>query len=64
QELRLSAAATDCARAQVWTLRERFLKLGARVILSVRRIVVHLPHSFPFLPTFRRMALELGASLG
>jgi hypothetical protein len=64
QELRLSAAATDCARAQVWTLRERFLKLAARVILSVRRIVVHLPHSFPFLPTFRRMALELGASLG
>jgi hypothetical protein len=64
QELRLSAAATDCARAQVWTLRERFLKLGARVILSVRRIVVHLPQSFPFLPTFRHMALELGAALG
>ena len=64
QELRLSAAATDCARAQVWTLRERFLKLGARVILSVRRIVVHLPQSFPFLATFRHMALELGASLG
>jgi hypothetical protein len=64
QELRLSAAATDCARAQVWTLRERFLKLGARVILSVRRIVVHLPQSFPFLTTFRNMALELGASLG
>ncbi|HEY2679903.1 MAG TPA: IS1380 family transposase [Candidatus Udaeobacter sp.] len=64
QELRLSAAATNCARAQVWTLRERFLKLGARVILSVRRIVVHLPHSFPFLATFRHMALELGASRG
>jgi hypothetical protein len=64
QELRLSAAATDCARAQVWTLRERFLKLGARVILSVRRIVVHLPQSFPFLTTFRHMALGLGASLG
>jgi hypothetical protein len=64
QELRLSAAATDCARAQVWTLRERFLKLGARVMLSVRRIVVHLPQSFPFLPTFRHMAMELGASLG
>src|ERR1700686_3776106 len=64
QELRLSAAATDCARAQVWTMRERFLKLGARVMLSVRRIVVHLPQSFPFLATFRHMALELGASLG
>jgi len=64
QEMRLSATATDCARAQVWTLRERFLKLGARVLLSVRRIVVHLPQSFPFMATFRHMALELGASLG
>jgi hypothetical protein len=50
QELRLRAAGTDCARAQVWTLRERLLKLGARVLVSVRRVVVHLPASFPFLP--------------
>ena len=64
QELRLSAAGTNCARAQVWTLRERFLKLGARVMISVRRMVVHLPQSFPFLATFRHMALELGASPG
>jgi hypothetical protein len=47
QELRLRAAGTDCARAQVWTLRERLLKLGARVLVSVRRVVVHLPASFP-----------------
>jgi hypothetical protein len=64
QELRLSAAGTNCARAQVWTLRERFLKLGARVMISVRRMVVHLPQSFPFLATFRHMALELGTSPG
>jgi hypothetical protein len=64
QELRLAAAGTNCARAQVWTLRERFLKLGARVMVSVRRMVVHLPQSFPFLATFRHMALELGASPG
>ena len=64
QELRLRAAGTDCARAQVWTLRERLLKLGARVLVSVRRVVVHLPASFPFLPTFRRVALALGASPG
>ncbi len=30
QELRLRATGTACARAQVWTLRERLLKLGAR----------------------------------
>ena len=64
QELRLNAAHTSCARAQVWTLRERLLKLGARVLVSVRRMVVHLPASFPFLPTFRQVALALGASPG
>jgi len=64
QELRLRAAGTPCARAQVWMLRERLLKLGARVLVSVRRAVVHLPASFPFLPTFRQVALALGASPG
>ena len=60
QELRLSATATDCARAQVWTLRERFL-CPVRVIRS-RAIVVTAVKSFPFLATFRHMALELGES--
>ncbi len=64
QELRLQAAYTNCARAQVWTLRERLLKLGARVLVSVRRVVVHLPASFPFLPAFRQVALALGATPG
>src|ERR1039457_4889457 len=64
QELRLRAAGTNCARAQIWTLRERLLKLGARVLVSVRRVVVHLPASFPFLPVYRRMALGLGALPG
>ena len=64
QELRLRAMGTPCARAQVWMLRERLLKLGARVLVSVRRVVVHLPASFPFLPTFRQVALALGASPG
>jgi Transposase DDE domain group 1 len=64
QELRLQAALTDCARAQVWTLRERFLKLGARVLVSVRRVVIHLPQSFPFLAAFRQIAMGLGASPG
>jgi hypothetical protein len=63
-ELRLCAAGTNCARAQVWTLRERFLKLGARIVASARRMVIHLPQSFPFLATFRHMALELEASPG
>jgi len=64
QELRLRARHTDCARAQVWMLRERLLKLGAQVLVSVRRVVLHLPASFPFLLTFRKLALALGALSG
>ena len=43
QELRLCAAGTACARAQVPRLRDRLLKLGVQVVRSVRRIVLHLP---------------------
>ena len=49
---------------RLWTLRERFLKLGARVMVSMRRVVVHLPLSFPFLAAFRQIAVGLGASTG
>jgi len=64
QELRLRAARTACARAQVWTLRDRLLKLGAHVVVSVRRVVVHLPVSFPFLASFRQIALSFGTLSG
>jgi len=64
QEMRLRLARTRHARAQVATLREHFLKLGAQVVVSVRRIVLHLPRSFPYLDTFHRLALSLGAQTG
>jgi len=64
QEMRLHLAPTRHARAQVSTLREHFLKLGAQVVVSVRRIVLHLPRSFPYLATFHRLALSLGAQSG
>jgi hypothetical protein len=64
QELRLRAAYTACARAQVSTLRERLLKLGAQVVVSVRRIVVHLPTATPDLEAWRRIAVALGARAG
>jgi hypothetical protein len=64
QELRLGLAGTACAREQVSTLRERFLKLGARVVCSVRRIVLHMPQSFPDLDNFYRLAWRLGAQSG
>ena len=61
QELRLRAARTSCARAQVATLRLRLFKLGVRVVGSVRRIVLHLPLSAPDASTWQRLALSLGA---
>jgi hypothetical protein len=64
QELRLRLARTNSARAQVSTLRERFLKIGVQVVTSVRRIVLHLPQAFPFRDTFSRLALSLGAQTG
>jgi hypothetical protein len=64
QELRLRLARTACARAQVWILRDRLLKLGAHVVVSVRRIVLHLPHSFPDFDSFQRLAFSLGARSG
>ncbi len=62
QELRAAAAGTECARAQVSTLRERLLKLGAWVERSVRRIVVHLPQETPWRLEWCRVARSLGAA--
>ena len=64
QELRLRAAGTKLARAQVSTLRDCLLKIGARVNSSVRRIVLHLPESFPFGHAWATVAQGLGASPG
>ncbi|MGH8701160.1 MAG: IS1380 family transposase [Burkholderiales bacterium] len=62
QELRRRAARTACADAQVTTLRERLIKLAVWVQRSARRIVLHFPVSFPWLPTWRHLARAVGAS--
>jgi hypothetical protein len=64
QGLRERLAATPAARYQVGTLRERLFKLGARVQVSARRIVLHLPSAFPWLALWQTVALALGASPG
>ena len=61
QELRLRARHTDCARAQVGTLRLRLLKLAAWVEVTVRRIVLHLPRHFPGRRAWLRLATQVGA---
>jgi hypothetical protein len=62
QELRLRAARSAYRRAQVGTLREQLLKLGAWVQSSVRRIVLHLPASFPRFHDWQLIAHTLGAA--
>src|SRR5713226_3855525 len=63
QELRRRAAGTACADAQVTTLRERLLKLAVWVERSARRIVLHMPLTFPWLSTWQRLARAVGATL-
>ena len=64
QALRQQAHGTDCATAQVSTLRERLLKLAVWVERWVRRIVLHLPRSAPWGTTWQRVAVAIGAVPG
>ncbi|MGZ3415765.1 MAG: IS1380 family transposase [Isosphaeraceae bacterium] len=64
QALRQRLAATPAATYQVGTLRERLFKLGARVQVSARRIVLHLPSAFPWVALWQAVALALGARSG
>jgi hypothetical protein len=64
QELRLRAARTKLSRAQVPTLRDALLKIGARVQSSVRRIVLRLPTTFPYDHAWGTVARSLGAAPG
>ena len=62
QELRLRAARTAFRSAQVSTLREHLMKLGAWVEASVRRIVLHLPASCIHRHDWQIIANSLGAA--
>ena len=62
QELRLRAARTAYRCAQVSTLREHLMKLGAWVESSVRRIVLHLPAACIHRNDWQIIARSLGAA--
>jgi Transposase DDE domain group 1 len=53
---------TELARAQVSTIRARLLKIGARVTISVRRIVASLSSAFPLQELFTRVLAHLQAT--
>jgi hypothetical protein len=62
QELRLRAASTAFRSAQVSTLREHLMKLGAWVESTVRRIVLHLPATCLHRNDWQIIAKTLGAA--
>ncbi len=58
-QLRLAAAGTALAQAQMDTLRLRLLKIGARVESTVRRVWFHLSSSHPWQSLFETVARRL-----
>lgn len=58
----LAAYAPRLATAQFDTLRLRLLKVAAIVSQSARRILVRLPHVFPFAAAFHDLAFALNAA--
>ncbi len=62
QEMRLELKGTELADAQVGTLRLRLLKIAARVVRSVRRVVFHLPRSCANAADWARLAARVGAT--
>lgn len=60
QTLREKAlAGTELARAQVSTIRTKLLKIGAVVVSSVRRIVLHLSGAYPLRTLLQEVARKL-----
>ena len=54
-ELRqVALAGTELARAQCHTIRLKLLKIGARVTISVRRIVIHIATGYPHQTLFQK----------
>jgi hypothetical protein len=61
QELQLRADRTALAHAQIGRLRLVLLKVGVRVVRSVRRIVLHLPRAHPDPHAWGVIASSFGA---
>ncbi len=50
---------TDLAKAQVHTIRLKLFKIAARVVVSVRRVVLHLCSSYPYQALLTRLVSRL-----
>jgi len=56
---RLGLKGTEMARAQAATIRERLLKIGARIRISVRRIWLSMVSGYPWQGLFRQAWVQL-----
>ena len=59
---RVGLKGTELAKAQVGTIRLKLLKVAARVVTSVRRVVLHLSSAYPYQALFRLLVARLTAS--
>jgi hypothetical protein len=59
---RLGLAGTDLAEAQAGTIRLKLFKVAARVVVSVRRVVLHIASSYPLQDLFRQILTRLHGS--
>ena len=50
---------TELAKAQCQTIRLKLLKIGARIVRSVRRIVVHIATGYPYQSILRAAVSRL-----
>lgn len=62
QELRWSLRHTKAARSQVGRLQLMLMKVGARVVESVRRVVLHFAAAHPWQDLWRTASFAAGAS--
>ncbi|MGB0890515.1 MAG: IS1380 family transposase [Solirubrobacterales bacterium] len=62
QELRWNLRNTKAAGAQVERLQVMLMKIGARVVESVRRVVLHFASAHPWQDLWRKVSIAAGAS--
>jgi hypothetical protein len=53
---------SELANSQCHTIRTKVLKIGARVVTTTRRLVVHLAGCYPYQDLFRRALLRIQAA--
>jgi hypothetical protein len=63
-ELRqVALAGTELARSQCHSIRIKLLKIGARIVISTRRVVVHLASGYPYRDLFATALSRIQAAV-